>query len=215
MKFTCAPWPCLSAGPPEDDGHLLTAPAGESKDVAHGRSFEPRWQNRLRYWQSSALPSSPSFQVEHGPIKKRKQSSLSSARYLFFFFIPVKVLLARFECRGISRPPLNRDERKRGRQREEVTNCATDAVQYWVVLQELHGRVFFYIIKNDNWGILNEKQVAVKTFKSCFKNLFFTSDRFLARVQLNNTTHHSLSPGSDVCHRKPWAVDWTGSEKKK
>lgn len=118
------------------------------------------------------MPSSgPCFQVEHGPIKKRKQNSRTEFSFLStlsIFFILVKVLLARFECWGISQPPLNRDERKHRRQREEVTNCATDAVQYWMVLQELHG-IFFFIIKNYNLGIFNEKQVAVKTFKTVSK----------------------------------------------
>lgn len=155
LKFTCALWPCLSVGPPEDDGHLHTVPL-ESKEVAHGHSFELWWQNHLHLTRtiSSVLSSSPCFQVEHGPIKKKEneilaQNSLSSALYLFS--ILVKVLLARFECWGISQPPLNRDERKHRRQREEVTNCATDAVQYWTVLQELHGR-FFLLSKIIIWA---------------------------------------------------------------
>lgn len=158
LKFTCALWPCLSVGPPEDDGHLHTVPL-ESKEVAHGHSFEPWWQNRLHYWQGLyhlCCHQVHAFKLNTDPLKKENeilaQNSLSSALYLFFFFFPVKVLLARFECWGTSQPPLNRDERKHRRQREEVTNCATDAVQYWMVLQELHGRFFFLLSKIIIWA---------------------------------------------------------------
>lgn len=145
-KFTSALWPCLLVGPPEDDGHLLTVPL-ESKEVAHGHSFELWSQNHLHYWQGLyrlCCHQVHPFKLNTDPLKKENkilaQNSLSSALYLFF--ILVKVLLARFECWGISQPPLNQDERKHRRQREEVTNCATDAVQYWMALQELHGSFF-------------------------------------------------------------------------
>lgn len=85
LKFTCALWPCLSVGPPEDDGHLHTVTL-ESKEVAHGHSFVAtvvtESSSLLTRTISSVLSSSPCFQVEHGPIKKRKRNSRTEFSFL-------------------------------------------------------------------------------------------------------------------------------------
>lgn len=84
LKFTCALWPCLSVGPPEDDGHLHTVPL-ESKEVAHGHSFELWWQNHLHYWQGLyrlCCHQVHAFKLNTDPLKKRKRNSRTEFSFL-------------------------------------------------------------------------------------------------------------------------------------